>query len=189
MHEYTVVDAFARRPLDGNPVAVFHDSDDLSSDLMQRIAAEMHLSEVTFVGRARNGGDAYVRIFTPVNELPFAGHPILGTAVALAEYVTEDHLLLETAMGVIPIEVAREDGCTSVRMTQPVPVWEPYERTDELLVALGVATSTVPVEIYRNGPRHVFVGLASVPALSALRPDHRALSALPDVAANCFAGA
>ena len=169
MHEYVVVDAFSRTPLEGNPVAVFFDADDLTSDQMQRIAKEMNLSEVTFVLSAQQGADARIRIFTPVNELPFAGHPLLGTAVALGEVKKTDSLRLETAMGIIPFEFC-DDGGVAVRMRQPVPTWKPYERVKELLQALGVESSTVPVEIYRNGPRHVFVGLPSVAALSALRP-------------------
>jgi trans-2,3-dihydro-3-hydroxyanthranilate isomerase len=184
-----VVDAFARRPLAGNPVAVFFDAGDLTAEAMQLIAAEMRLSEVTFVLPARDGGDAWIRIFTPVNELPFAGHPMLGTAVALSQAWGRDHLMLETAMGMIPVEIGHDDGAVTVSMQQPVPVWEPYEHAAELLAALGVAASTLPVEAYRNGPRHVFVGLATVAALSGLRPDHRALAAFPDMAANCFAGA
>ena len=189
MHNYMVVDAFTRRPLEGNPVAVFFDSADLSAELMQRIAREMNLSEVTFVLPARRGGDAHVRIFTPVNELPFAGHPMLGTAVALGETLRRDRLRLETAMGVIPFRISTDDGVTEVSMEQPVPSWEPYEHGPELLAALGVDASIAPVEIYSNGPRHVFVGLPDVPALSALHPDHRSLSQFPDMAANCFAGA
>lgn len=188
MHEYVVVDAFAREPLTGNPVAVFFDAADLPADLMQRIAREMNLSEVTFVLPPENGGDARIRIFTPVNELPFAGHPLLGTAVAVSRALRKDRLRLETAMGVIPLEVAEDGGAAAVRMRQPVPNWQPYEHTAELLAALGVESSTVPVDIYRNGPRHVFVGLPSVGALSALEPDHRALARFPDMAANCFAG-
>ncbi|MDQ0598289.1 trans-2,3-dihydro-3-hydroxyanthranilate isomerase [Streptomyces canus] len=189
MHEYLVVDAFARSPLEGNPVAVFFDAADLTAELMQRIAREMNLSEVTFVLPPEQGGDARIRIFTPVNELPFAGHPLLGTAVALGETLKEDRLLLETAMGVVPFELADDDGVTTVRMRQPIPTWEPYEHRAELLAALGVEDTVAPVEIYRNGPRHVLVGLGSVAALSALRPDHRALGEFPDMAANCFAGA
>ncbi|MET7698365.1 PhzF family phenazine biosynthesis isomerase [Streptomyces sp. NPDC005485] len=187
MHEYVVVDAFSRTPLEGNPVAVFFDADDLTSDRMQRIAKEMNLSEVTFVLSAQQGADARIRIFTPVNELPFAGHPLLGTAVALGEVKKTDSLRLETAMGIIPFEFY-DDGGVAVRMRQPVPTWKPYERVKELIQALGVESSTVPVEIYRNGPRHIFVGLSSVAALSALDPDHRALAQFPDMAANCFAG-
>ncbi|MES4890697.1 PhzF family phenazine biosynthesis isomerase [Streptomyces sp. NPDC096012] len=189
MHEYVLVDAFSRRPLYGNPVAVFLDAGDLTAETMQRIAREMNLSETTFVRPARQDGDAHIRIFTPVNELPFAGHPLLGTAVALGAELKRDGLRLETAMGTIPVEIGDDEGATTVRMRQPHPVWEPYEHAGELLAALGVDASTAPVEIYRNGPRHVFVGLESVAALSALRPDHRSLSRFPDMAANCFAGA
>ncbi|MFG3284222.1 PhzF family phenazine biosynthesis protein [Streptomyces sp. NPDC048111] len=189
MHPYMVVDAFASEPLLGNPVAVFFDSADLSGATMQRIAKEMNLSEVTFVLPAEQGGDARIRIFTPVNELPFAGHPLLGTACALGRTWGRDRLRLETAMGVIPFELGSRDGAAWVRMEQPVPVAKPYEFAADLLAALGVEAATAPVEIYHNGPRHVFVGLPDVEALSALHPDHRALSRFPDMAANCFAPA
>jgi trans-2,3-dihydro-3-hydroxyanthranilate isomerase len=191
VHEYAVIDAFSREPLLGNPVAVFFDADDLEPATMQRIAQEMNLSEVTFVLSPRQGGDARIRIFTPVNELPFAGHPLLGTAVALGERLAgTDRLRLETAMGVIPFELSRSpQGSTHVWMEQPIPTWEPYQHAEELLDALGVEKSTTAVEAYRNGPRHVFVGLPDIDALRGLRPDHRALAAFPDMAANCFAGA
>ncbi|MFJ6750245.1 PhzF family phenazine biosynthesis protein [Streptomyces sp. NPDC091266] len=189
MHRYAVVDAFADEPLRGNPVAVFFDADDLSAAQMQRIAREMNLSETTFVLAAQHGGDARIRIFTPVNELPFAGHPMLGTAIALGAESDRDRLMLETAMGTVPFELDRADGeVVATRMRQPVPTWEPFARADELLAALGVKTSTLPVEIYRNGPRHVFVGFESVEALSEVEPDHRALARFPDMATNCFAG-
>jgi len=185
-----VVDAFARRPLTGNPVAVFFAGDDLSAGRMQCIAREMNLSESTFVLAPRTAGDdAHVRIFTPVNELPFAGHPLLGTAVALGLRTGAARLRLGTAMGTVPFELEKVGTkVVQARMRQPVPVWEPFDRTGELLAALGVDTVSVPVEIYRNGPRHVLVGLGSVEALTELEPDHRALSRFPDMAANCFAG-
>ncbi|HZB50032.1 MAG TPA: PhzF family phenazine biosynthesis isomerase [Mycobacteriales bacterium] len=189
-HDYVVVDSFTDTPLHGNPVAVFFGADDLSADRMQRIAQEMNLSEVTFVLRPANGGDAHVRIFTPVNELPFAGHPLLGTAIALGETFPGDVLRLETAMGVIGFELQRVGGrVAAAQMEQPVPTWEAFDRADELLAALGIPTPELPVEIYRNGPRHVFVGLGSVAALSRVDPDQRALAAFPDMATNCFAGA
>jgi trans-2,3-dihydro-3-hydroxyanthranilate isomerase len=190
MHRYVVVDAFAAEPLLGNPVAVFFDADDIPAERMQRIGREMNLSETTFVLSPRDGGDARIRIFTPVNELPFAGHPLLGTAIALGGETGADRLRLETAMGTIPFELDRVDGrVVSARMRQPVPEWKPFEKTKELVAALGITGSTLPVEVYRNGPRHVFVGMEDVAALSALHPDHRALSRFPDLAVNCFAGA
>ncbi|MFD7905851.1 PhzF family phenazine biosynthesis protein [Kitasatospora sp. NPDC059722] len=188
MHDYIVVDAFSRKPLEGNPVAVFFDAADLPAERMQQIAKEMNLSECTFVLPAEQGGDARIRIFTPVNELPFAGHPMLGTSVALGRTWKADRLRLETAMGVIPFELDHGEDSSSSRMQQPIPTWEPYEHAEELLAALGVTDPVTPVVAYRNGPRHVFVGLESVEALSALRPDHRALTRFPDMAANCFAG-
>ncbi|MFI5687583.1 PhzF family phenazine biosynthesis protein [Streptomyces sp. NPDC051636] len=191
MHTYVVVDAFAREPLTGNPVAVFFGADDLTAEQMQRIAREMNLSETTFVLRPQqDGNDARVRIFTPVNELPFAGHPLLGTAIALGGRTDADQLRIETAMGVIPFALGRDahGKAVSTSMRQPVPVWEPFDRTDELLEALGIDASTLPVEIYRNGPRHVLVGLESVEALSKVDPDHRALARFPDMATNCYAG-
>jgi len=189
MHEYTVIDAFTDTPLRGNPVAVFFDAADITADRMQRIAREMNLSEVTFVLPPEQGGDAHIRIFTPVNELPFAGHPLLGTAIALGDSVSGDRLRLETAMGMVPVQLERAGGrVVAAQMEQPVPTWTEFGRAGELLAALGVPAPELPVEIYSNGPRHVFVGLASVAALSRVNPDHRALAAFPDMAANCFAG-
>ncbi|TLP58659.1 PhzF family phenazine biosynthesis protein [Microbispora triticiradicis] len=186
---YVVVDAFTDTPLQGNPVAVFFEAEDLSAERMQRIAREMNLSEVTFVLPAREGGDARIRIFTPVNELPFAGHPLLGTAIALGEGRREDRLRLETAMGVIAFDLERVDGrVVAAEMGQPIPTWEEFDRAGELLAALGLTSSTLPVVIYHNGPRHVYVGLESIAALSRVDPDQRALAAFPDMATNCFAG-
>ncbi|HBO3725410.1 TPA: phenazine biosynthesis protein PhzF, partial [Pseudomonas aeruginosa] len=166
------------------------DCDDLSGERMQRMAREMNLSESTFVLRPQQDGDARIRIFTPVNELPFAGHPLLGTAIALGAETDKDRLFLETRMGTVPFALERQDGkVVACSMQQPIPTWEHFSRPAELLAALGLKGSTFPIEVYRNGPRHVFVGLESVAALSALHPDHRALCDFPDLAVNCFAGA
>ncbi|MEV4972213.1 PhzF family phenazine biosynthesis protein [Streptomyces scopuliridis] len=191
-YEYVVADVFTDVPLEGNPTAVFLDSSGLSPERMQRIAQEMHLSETVFVLPAEDDGDVRVRIFTPVNELPFAGHPTLGTAVVLGELNSAKELRMETAMGTVAFELERDgDGrAGAAGMWQPVPTWEPYDRADELLAGLDLAASgsMLPVEVYRNGPRHVFVGLDSVAALSDVEPDQRILARLPDMAANCFAG-
>ncbi|WP_159941361.1 MULTISPECIES: PhzF family phenazine biosynthesis protein [unclassified Nocardiopsis] len=188
-HPYVVVDAFTETPLRGNPVAVFFEAGDLSSARMQSIAKEMNLSEVTFVLPPRQGGDAHIRIFTPVNELPFAGHPILGTAIALGDSFKGDRLRLETKMGTVSLELERVGGrVVSVEMGQPIPTWEKFDRSGELITALGIPEPDLPVEIYANGPRHVFVHVSSIPALSEVTPDHRALAAFSDMATNCFAG-
>lgn len=189
MRDYVVADVFTETPLDGNPVAVFLDAAGIPAARMQRIARELNLSETTFVLPAESDGDVRVRIFTPVNELPFAGHPTLGTAIVLGSSTDRDQLLMETAMGTVPFELDRDrtGQVRSASMVQPTPTWEPYERSGELLAALGLGCSVLPVEIYRNGPRHVFVGLDTVAALSRVRPDLLALASHLDLAANCFA--
>lgn len=101
--EYIIADVFTNKPLEGNPVAVFLNESGLNDGDMQRIAKEMNLSETTLIFPPKRGGDFHVRIFTPVNELPFAGHPTLGTAHVLGEIKTEkNNLIFETAMGNIP---------------------------------------------------------------------------------------
>lgn len=189
-YKYVVADVFAKTPLEGNPVAVFLDGSEIPAEMMQRIAREMNLSETTFVLPAEHSGDVRVRIFTPVNELPFAGHPTLGTAIVLGDLMSSNQIRLETMMGLIPVDLDRANGrAVFGRMRQPIPTWEPYEQADELLGALGLEASSLPVEAYRNGPRHVYVGLASRTALSRVSPDLRVLAKLPDMAAICFAGA
>ncbi|MFB7929735.1 PhzF family phenazine biosynthesis protein [Streptomyces sp. NPDC056039] len=191
-YEYVVADVFTDVRLEGNPTAVFLDATGLLPERMQQIAREMHLSETVFVLPAEDDGDVRVRIFTPVNELPFAGHPTLGTAVVLGESHAAKELRMETAMGTVAFELERDDDGRTVAagMWQPLPTWGPYDRADELLAGLDLVArgSTLPVEVYRNGPRHVFVGLDGVAALSAVEPDQRILARLPDMAANCFAG-
>jgi len=189
MHDYVVADVFTDTALEGNPLAVFTDARGIPTARMQRIAREMNLSETAFILPPTNGGDVFVRIFTPVNELPFAGHPTMGTAFVIGQTFPRDELLMETGMGTIPFSFDRVDGAVSwARMRQPIPVWGAYSRTPELLSALGLASSVLPVEEYRNGPRHVFVGLPDIPSLSAVRPDLLALASHLDMSAICFAG-
>jgi trans-2,3-dihydro-3-hydroxyanthranilate isomerase len=192
MHHYTIVDSFTQVPLAGNPVAVFLDCDDLAGDTMQALAAETHLSESTFVCSPVADGHARVRIFTPVNELAFAGHPLLGTALVLAERLSLKSLQIETGKGTFEFTVQPEGQnedplVAAVEMEQPSPRHGAYQRTAGLLDALGVDRSILPVHIYDVGPRHVFVGVDDVKALSAIRPDYRALADLPNMAAVCFA--
>ena len=188
--EYIVADAFTRTPLEGNPVAVFFPDEPLPAQRMQQIGREMNLSEVVFVMPPRERGDFHVRIFTPVNELPFAGHPLLGTAVAVRHVKAQDRFVFETGMGHFAFDVQVEaPGLAYVTMEQPVPTWQRYEHADRLIAALGLSQSTMPVEAYRNGPRHVLVGCPDVSALSDVRPDHRALAEFEDMSAICIAPA
>jgi trans-2,3-dihydro-3-hydroxyanthranilate isomerase len=157
---------------------------------MQPLAREINFSETVFVLPPVAGGDLRIRIFTPTIELPFAGHPTLGTAWVLAAERSLDRVVLETGVGPVPVEIDREDGRPVLgRMSQIVPTVEPYPQAGELLAALGVKASLLPVEVYDNGPTHVFVGLSSPQQVAALRPDMRSLQSLPGlVGANCFAG-
>ena len=189
MYQYVVADVFTSTPLEGNPVAVLTDARGLPPARMQQITREFNLSETVFVLPAEAGSDARVRIFTPAAELPFAGHPVLGTAYVLSAAGGQQTVRLETGAGVIRIDLTRENGqIVSGRMRQPIPVWMPYDRTGELLAALGLKSSDLPVEVYRNGPQHVYVALASEPEVAALQPDLGALGRLPAIGAVCFAG-
>lgn len=100
---YRVVDVFADRPLEGNPLTVVLDADDLPAATMQRIAREANHSETAFVREPRNGAWP-VRIFTPAVELPFAGHPVLGTAaVLMAERGATSPVVLDVPAGRVPV--------------------------------------------------------------------------------------
>jgi trans-2,3-dihydro-3-hydroxyanthranilate isomerase len=191
MHAYTVVDVFTSTPLEGNQVAVFHDGSDLSGEVMQRAARELNLSETVFLLAAQAGADARVRVFTPSAELPFAGHPLLGTAFVLGARSPASLVRLETGLGVIPVALRYEAGEPVFgEMDQPVPTAEPFPRERELLTAIGVERSELPIEAYPNGPLHVYVALTGEQAVAALRPDITALAALGEgLGINCFAGA
>jgi trans-2,3-dihydro-3-hydroxyanthranilate isomerase len=186
---YVVVDVFTETPLQGNQLAVFTDARGIPPERMQALAREMNFSETTFVLPSEGAGNARVRIFTPAEELPFAGHPVLGTAFVLAAPMQLDEVKLELAQGLVRVRLERE-GYTLVfgRMEQPLPTVATYEREAELLDALHLERSELPVEIYDNGVPHVFVALPSEEAVAALRPDMQALLALGDMGVNCFAG-
>ena len=188
MHEYVVVDAFTANPLQGNPVAVVFGTDDLPASTMQKIAREFQLSETVFVGCA-NGGpvDANIRIFTPVNELAFAGHPLLGCAVAIGSRWRCAFLRVGTKMGEIECEVLIDSRCASIVAQHPIPEWRTYSQEEALLRALSEDCTVAPVEEYRIGPRHVIVVLESLRALENLEPDQCRLAKLPNMAAICVA--
>jgi trans-2,3-dihydro-3-hydroxyanthranilate isomerase len=186
---YVVADVFTDTPLQGNQVAVFTDGRGLPGEQMQRVARELNLSETVFFLPPEQGGDVRVRIFTPASELPFAGHPVLGSAFLAGELLELQTVRLETGSGLVPVVLRRENGqIVSGQMEQPIPTWEPYEHAGRLLAAVGVAASGLPVEAYRNGPRHVYVALPDEAAVAALRPDLGALAGLGEIGVSCFAG-
>jgi trans-2,3-dihydro-3-hydroxyanthranilate isomerase len=188
-YRYVIADVFTDTPLQGNQLAVFTDARGLDDATMQAIALEMGFSETTFVLPAEQGGTVRMRIFTPRVELPFAGHPSLGTAWVLAAPLQRDVVELETGVGIVPVELERDDSGAVVfgRMEQPLPAVEPYAREEELLRALGVGESQLPVETYDNGLTFTYVALASDDEVAALRPDLTALTDL-GVQVSCFAG-
>jgi len=196
VRRYLVLDVFTDVPLEGNPVAVFTDGEGLSDRVMQQTARELNLSETVFLlapddgahGGADEGADARARIFTPATELPFAGHPVLGTAFVLGERLGTQTVRLQTGTGVITIELRRErERIVFGEMAQPIPTWTEFARGEELLHALGCKRSELPIEVYCNGPRHAFVALADEGAVAGLRPNMGALAALGEFGVSCFA--
>lgn len=188
-YRYVLLDVFTGTALEGNQLAVFPQAPELPAREMQRIARELNLSETVFVRPAEQGGDAHVRIFTPAAELPFAGHPVLGSAIVVGSERGLEQVTLETGSGPVPVALeAVSEWVSSGWMRQPIPTWSPYEREAELLAALGVKRSGLPVEAYVNGPTHLSVELADEAAVVALTPDMQALNALGEVGVSCFAG-
>jgi len=185
---YVVVDVFTDEPLAGNQLAVFTNATDIPEAQLQRLAKELNYSETTFVYSPTGDGHVRMRIFTPSSELPFAGHPTLGTAFVLGGPLQLVEIRIETARGTIPVQLERE-GPRIVfgRMEQPLPKIEPFARAGELEAALGVE-SQLPVEVYDNGIAHIFVALGSAEEVAALEPDGQRLAEFGDVGINCFAG-
>jgi trans-2,3-dihydro-3-hydroxyanthranilate isomerase len=189
-YRYVVADVFTDTPLEGNQVAVFTDARELPEETLQPLAREMNYSETVFVYPAAGDGHARIRIFTPAAEIPFAGHPTLGTAFVLAAPLQLVEIRLETGAGVVPVQLERE-GARIVFgwMSQPIPTVEAYPDVEPLLGALGVERSELPVELYDNGLRHVYVCLPSSDDVARLRPDLGRLGELDAVLGiNCFSG-
>jgi trans-2,3-dihydro-3-hydroxyanthranilate isomerase len=190
-YRFVIADVFTDRPLAGNQVAVFTDAREIAEDVLQPLAREINFSETVYVYPAGPDAHARLRIFTPRSELQFAGHPVLGTAFVLAAPLQLTEIRLETGAGIVPVTLERE-GARIVfgRMRQPVPEVRPYEHEADLLRALGVASSELPVELYDNGVRHVLVALPTEDAVAGLEPDLSALARLAGfVGACCFARA
>ena len=189
-YRYVIVDVFSDRPLAGNQLAVFTNAQPIPEHLLQQLASEIGFSETVFCYPATGEGHVRIRIFTPESEVPFAGHPTLGTAFVLGGPLQLGLIRLETGSGVVEVELEREAGGRIVfgRMSQPLPRIEPFERGPELLAALGLEQSELPVELYDNGIRHVFVTLAAEAEVAALAPEQRALKSFGEIGVNCFAG-
>jgi trans-2,3-dihydro-3-hydroxyanthranilate isomerase len=181
---YSVMDVFAERALEGNPLAVFHDARGLSTEQMQAIAREMNLSETTFVMPPDSPEEAAqgvrVRIFTTEEELPFAGHPTLGTASWLHMNLplTRGHREVTLALDVGPIpvsfEAAGKDGAAGVfaTMRQRDPEFGPEHDGAEVAGIIGLETEDLlpghPPQTVSTGNAFCIVALRSVEALERL---------------------
>ncbi|HKB92746.1 MAG TPA: PhzF family phenazine biosynthesis protein [Gaiellaceae bacterium] len=186
-YRYVVADVFTDTPLTGNQLAVFTDARGIPEERLQDLAREMSFSETTFVYPPEADGHVKMRIFTPSEELPFAGHPTLGTAFVLAGPMQLVEIRLETARGTIPVQLERE-GARIVfgRMAQPAPAIAPFERAAELQAYLGVE-SRLPVEQYDNGVQHTFVAFDSPDRVAALLLESKPLLELGIHGVSCFA--
>jgi trans-2,3-dihydro-3-hydroxyanthranilate isomerase len=138
---------------------------------------------------ATQGGHARIRIFTPFNELPFAGHPVLGSAFVLAAPLQLPTIVLETGIGLVPVVLERDGPrITFGRMTQPLPTVSAEPAAAAIVAALGDVKPVLPVERYVNGPTHVLVTVGSTDEVAKLTPDFGALAKATSTGVSCFAG-
>lgn len=181
--KFHTLDVFTDRVFGGNPLAVFPDAEGIAPETMQRIARELNLSETVFVTGAE-GTSFAIRIFTPLGELPFAGHPTVGTAMLLTmlgrvpagERVAR--LVLREAVGPVPVEVRMEDGRPAFAMFAAPRVPElgpPPPAPAALAEVLSIAESdlggSVPAANYSAGVPFLFVSVRSRDALARARVD------------------
>jgi trans-2,3-dihydro-3-hydroxyanthranilate isomerase len=163
-YRYRVVDVFTEHPLEGNPLAVFPQAHNLDASTMQRIAKELNLSETAFVlPSTRYDCTARVRIFTPAREMPFAGHPTIGTSFVLLDEgaAPADNFLLEELIGPIPIRV--EQGVRPLIWLRTPPV-EEGRKVDPNICAwsLGLTASdlvNIPPQILSAGNPHLYIAV------------------------------
>lgn len=185
-------DVFTAEPFGGNPVAVIPDAQGLNDDELQQIAREMNLSETVFVFPPTDqAAVARLRIFTPTQEIPFAGHPVIGTFFLLAELgvipvkQSMTRVMQECNIGLFPVELYAEDGQVErVVMTQPKPEFlGPVEETEDLYKvasALGLSKHVIadtkwPIEVVSTGLPVLIVPVRTLTAVRSIRPDATAI--------------
>ena len=176
---YCVVDVFTTVPLEGNPLAVFPDASGLDTATMQRIAREMNLSETTFIlPRESDEQGTRVRIFTPMREMDFAGHPTIGTAfimrrAGIISRSTKNFALREN-IGAVPVRVDEGDDPILWLMTPPISKLAQYPRTN-CAAMLGLDESRlvagVPCEVLSAGNPSVFIAVDSPETVDEARLD------------------
>lgn len=191
-HDFVQVDVFTDVPFGGNPLAVFPEAEGLTSEEMQKLAREMNLSETTFVlPPEAPGADFKVRIFTPAVELPFAGHPVVGThwvlahlgRVDLKEPVTE--VRFELGVGVLPADLEVADGRVDrVVITSDQPRFlMVLEDLTELAAGLGIPAEAItdtglPVQVVSTGMPTLMVPVRSLAEVQALDAGNLNVAAL-----------
>jgi trans-2,3-dihydro-3-hydroxyanthranilate isomerase len=182
---YLHLDVFTSRPFEGNQLAVFPEPGDLPTETMQAIAKEMAFSESTFIYPAEQGGDVKMRIFTPGEELPMAGHPTIGSTFALALEGTiprgREQWVFELGVGPIPVALTwNGDGLSFAWMTMPLPTFGPVV-ADRAGMAAAMALDEralapdLPIQVVSCGVPFLFVPIATRAAVDAVVLDRRAL--------------
>lgn len=176
---YVNIDVFTANPLEGNQLAVFTDARALNGEQMQRIAKETNYSETTFViprsfEETRDKGHR-VRIFTVNEELPFAGHPTLGTAWVLRGTGGADEIILDLNVGKIHVRFSELDGQPFGEMTQRDPEFGQQHNREEVARAIGLApeniASDVPIHSVSTGMMFVVVPIARLETMQKLSLD------------------
>lgn len=182
---YFIYDVFTDTPFEGNQLAVYPEPPrDIAVERMQRIAAEMNFSETTFVLPPESRGDIRMRIFTPGNELPLAGHPTIGTTFALADEGViargREQFVFELGVGPIPVSLQwGETGLSFAWMTQLLPAFgAQIEDRAGFAGAVGLEPADLvdlPIEAVSCGVEFLFVPVASRAAVDRVSIDRRAL--------------
>lgn len=176
---FVTLDVFTSVPLEGNQLAVFTNAEGLGDNDMQALAREMNLSETTFIFRRESAVErergVRVRIFTVVEELPFAGHPTLGTAMVLhSESPGSQTIYLDLNVGKIPVEFTRRDGLSFGEMTQRDPEFGQKHTREEVARATGISLGDIaddlPIQTVSTGNAFAMVPLKSLAALQNLAP-------------------
>ena len=184
-YPYAVLDVFTDRPLHGNGLAVVQDADGLDDDAMQSFARETRLSETTFVqASARKGADYRNRIFTVRKEVPFAGHPSLGTAVAVARSrgAGQATFVQETGAGLQPVDVRLDGDSAYASMLQEPPSFGPEVDALHVLAAVGLvpgdAHRDLPPQVVSTGLPTLVTPVATARCVADAKPDFELLDAL-----------
>src|SRR6516162_617193 len=167
---FVQLDVFTRVPLEGNQLAVFTDARGLTDREMQMLAKEMNLSETTFIlprekSIEENEG-VQVRIFTVSEELPFAGHPTLGTAWCLQQKSGRDEVVLELKVGKVPVRFEKRETLLFGEMRQAEPVFGAFHQRDDVAEVLGLPASELngdlPIQAVSTGMQFIIVPFRSL---------------------------